>query len=76
MGIGIFDFVVDVGCGIGLSICLFCEYFCYVIGVDVSEIQIKMVWEVYVQINLLFEVSEVEWLMFMYDVSIDLVIVV
>lgn len=38
MGIGSFDFVVDVGCGIGLSICLFCEYFCYVIGVDVSEI--------------------------------------
>lgn len=74
-GTGSLDSAVDVGCGTGLSTRPLCEHFCHVIGVDVSETQIKMAREAHAQTNLSFEVSEAERLTFMHDASTDLVTV-
>lgn len=74
-GTGSLDSAVDVGCGTGLSTRPLCEHFRHVIGVDVSETQIKMAREAHAQTYLSFEVSEAERLTFMHDASTDLVTV-
>ncbi|XP_063788619.1 uncharacterized protein LOC134944005 [Pseudophryne corroboree] len=67
-----FEVVVDAGCGTGRSTRPLAEHFCEVIGIDISESQIKVARKCTPQRNITYQVASVAK-MPLEDASVDLI---
>ncbi|XP_075036444.1 putative methyltransferase DDB_G0268948 [Mixophyes fleayi] len=67
-----FELAVDAGCGTGRSTRHLAQYFCKVIGIDISESQINEARKFTPQENVMYQISSVEK-MPVEDASVDLI---